>query len=778
MKNFITNFRKQKFVSSLNIITLSLGVMVAILVSLWSLRELSFDRFHVNKDRIYRIITHHTYIDKDINVATTFNPYAKQAKETLSFVEDACRVYIHNFDVNINDVWYATPDVLIVESNFFSFFSFPLIEGVPEHVLSSSDKVVISEDAAAKYFSQQNPIGQIVKFYEQDFVVSGIMKNIPKNSSLQADFVFPLFKMFTYETWHDQSCNVFLLLHEGVISDKITSQVQQILNQAAGCDDGCAGTISLESLNDLYFDNDLFNEFIIRKGNKPLVVIYTLTSLIILIISCINFANLFVATSFIRAKTVGIKKCFGAGKNQLLFEFYLETACYVIVSIILGLWLVKLVLPLFNNFTQSSVSIDFTSPLLYGLLTVLIFFTVLLAGSFPALYMTRFDVTETISRKFKGKPMSSFQKGLTIFQFSASIVLLLLVVFMRKQVDYMISHDLGFDSEHVVYVYSRPEVNSDFNLLRSELLKEPSIIDIARKRDFLHSRNMNVTLKKVPTEDEQPLIIGDICTVCPHFFDVLGMKYIAGDNPFLNESFLENDIVINERGVEFLGLEQPVGQTISVGGENKTIKGVIKNAYTRSFHHEIEPQVFKKMDDNWSWWSVVYFKISGNPQKALNVIEQYWKEHDPNYPFTYHFLDDTYKQFYTSEMNAGKVFSFTMLITFIITISGLFAMSYYAVQRRIREIALRKVHGASVSDIFVLLNKNLLLLAVIAFVIACPVAYYGLQKWLDDFVVQTSLSLWVFLLTGLIVFIIILITTGYHTWKVATENPVKALKTE
>ena len=773
MKNFITNFRKQKFVSSLNIITLSLGVMVAVLVSLWSLRELSFDRFHDKKDRIYRIITHFTYFDR--KVATTFNFYATQAKETLSFVEDACRVYVQNFDVNINDAWYPTPDNLIVDSNFFSFFSFPLIEGVPEHVLSSPDKVVISEDAATKYFPQQNPIGQIVKFYDQDFVVSGIMKNIPKNSSLQADFIFPLFKMFTYG--NDQSCNAFLLLHEGIMADKITGQVQQILNQAAGCDDeeNCAGTISLESLNDLYFDTDLSNEMIIRKGNKSLVIIYMLTSLIILIISCINFANLFVATSFIRAKTVGIKKCFGAGKNQLMFEFYIETACYVIVSIILGLWFAKLVLPLFNNFTQSSLSIDFTSLLLYGLLTGLFFFTVLLAGSFPALYMTRFDVSETISRKFKGKPMSFFQKGLMIFQFSASIVLLLVVVFMQKQIDYMISHDLGFDSEHVVYVYSRPEVNSDFNLLRNELLKEPSIIDIARKRDFLYSRNQTQWVGKVFSEDEH-FVPMDITPVSSDFFDVLGMEFI-GEN-LLNESFLESDVVINERGVELLGLEQPVGQTVSVGGNDKTIKGVIKNAYTRSFHHEIEPQVFMKMNDDWSWWSVVYFKISGNPQKALSVIGQYWKERDPNYPYTYYFMDDTYKQFYTSEMNAGKVFSFTMLITFIITVSGLFAMAYYAIQRRIREIALRKVHGASVSDIFVLLNKGLLLLAVISFVIACPVAYFGLQKWLDDFVVQTSLSLWVFLLTGLIVFIIILLTTGYHTWKVATENPVKALKTE
>ena len=781
MKNFITNFRKQKFVSLLNICTLSLGVMVAVLVNLWSLRELSYDQFHDHKDRIFRIITHINYNDQEYKRATTRQPYAKQAKEKVPFIEDACRVYIRNQSVHVNDVWHPNTEVLIVESNFFSFFTFPLNEGVPEHVLSSSDKVVISESAATKYFSQESPIGQIVQLSGTDFVVSGIMKDMPTNSSLQADFVFPLFSWYTYEDWFgDTSCNAFLLLHEGVKADKITGHVQQILNQAFECDEdeeNCAGTISLESLNDMYFDSDLSNEFISRKGNFSLVVIFTLTSLIILIISCINFANLFVATSFIRARSIGVKKCFGAGKSRLIFEFYLETACYVVVSLFLGLWLSKLILPIFNNFTQSSFSIDFTSPILYCLLSVIFVFTVLIAGSFPALYMTRFDVIETISRKFKGKPMSFFQKGLMIFQFSASIALLLVVLFMQKQIDYMISHDLGFDSEHIVYVTGRSEFNRDFNTLKSELLKEPTIVGIARKSDPLSSRNRTLNVEKAPSEDSESVLM-DICTVSSDFFEVLGMKFINGENPFLNESSLENDVLINERGAELLGLDQPVGQNISFNGNIKTIKGVLKNAYTRSFHHNIDPQIFTKMNDNWDGVSAVYFKISGNPQKALSIIGQHWKERDPNYPFNYNFLEDTYKKFYQSEMNAGKVFTFALLITLMITISGLFAMTYYAVQRRVREIALHKVHGASLNDIFVLLNKELLLVVVIAFVIACPVAYYGLQKWMDDFIVRTSLNLWVFLLAGFIVFLIILLTTGYQTWKAATENPVKALKIE
>ena len=262
------------------------------------------------------------------------------------------------------------------------------------------------------------------------------------------------------------------------------------------------------------------------------------------------------------------------------------------------------------------------------------------------------------------------------------------------------------------------------------------------------------------------------------------MKIIDGENPFFFESSdlrmqdLTN-VVINESAARLLGYENPVGEMIEADQLRRfTIRGVVRNAYTKSLHQDIDPQVYFMVTED-SWWSpVMFFKISGNPGRAIAFIEQKWKEREADYPFSYHFLDETYQQLYTSEKNAGKVFSFAMLITMMITIAGLFAMAYYATQRRMKEVAIRKVYGASIMDIFVLLNKSFLLWVCIAFAIACPLAYYGLQKWLEGFAVKTSLNIWVFLLVGVVALLITLLTTGYQTWKVATANPVKFLKTE
>ena len=777
MKNFISYLKKQKNVGLLNTFSLSLGIMVAIIVGSWVIEELSFDQFHKNKGRIYRVITNSTYNNLPVRVATTHRPFGKQAKEKLPAIENVCRVFMRsNQDANINNVWHTGIRIFVSDQSFFSFFSFSLKEGIPEQILSAPDRVVISESAATKYFSRQNPIGQIVKYDDRDFVVSGIMKDIPRNSSLQADFIFPLFSWYAIEEWGgDTSCNTFILLQDGKTADELISPLEQIINQALGDSKESDITLSLESLNDLHFDNELMNEFIDRKGSKSLIMIFVFTALIILVISCINFANLFVSTSFVRAKTVGIKKCMGADKNLLIREFYFETACYVLLSIILGLLLATFTLPIFNNFTQSRLDIDFTSLPLYVFLTILFVITVLLAGSFPALYITRFNIIETISGKFKGKQVSFFQKGLTIFQLVTSIALLIVVTFMQKQVNYLTSYDLGFDSGGVVYVEGRSNFENQFESFKIELSKEPTIIDVARKENSMTDRFNMSNVSKIPSNGQQPILM-DVYWVSPNYFDLLNIKFIDGECPFGNTSS-SNELVINECAVKLLGLDQPVGQTLSISGNHSTVKGVVRNTYVQSLHQDVAPQVYMKLNDHYAW-NHVFFKISGNPQRAINFIEQKWKERESGFPFEYHFLDDTYKRLYTSEMNAGRVFTFAMIITIAITVTGMFAIAHYATQRRVREIALRKIHGATVKDIFVLLNKDFLLWVVIAFMIACPVAYYGLYKWLNDFVVRTPLSAWVFLMVGAIALLIALLTTSYQTWKAATKNPINGLKIE
>jgi putative ABC transport system permease protein len=398
---------------------------------------------------------------------------------------------------------------------------------------------------------------------------------------------------------------------------------------------------------------------------------------------------------------------------------------------------------------------------------------VLLAGTFPALYMTNFNPIQTLGGKFKGKNISLFQKSLIIIQFTASIALLIVVSFMQKQVQFVVNHDLGFDKENVIYVQGRDHFSSNYDAFRDELLKDPSISDITLKNSLPTNWMQGWGINNTGSSD---VMVMEMNYVKPNYFDFMDMKIIEGENPFYLES---NDsiipVIINESALKLLKLKNPVNQIIIANGyQRMVVKGVMRNANIRSLRDEIDPQVYMKLERN--TWRPVFFKVTGDPQRAIDVIRAKWEELEPDYPFEYHFLDDTYKDLYASEMNAEKVLAFAMLITFIISVAGLFAMAFYVTQRRIKEIGLRKVNGATLKDLLLLLNKDFVVWVLISFLIAMPVAYFGLQSWLDGFTVKTSLSIWIFLLVGIIAMAVALLTTSFQTWKVATMNPVKTLK--
>ncbi|MDR2231797.1 MAG: ABC transporter permease [Tannerella sp.] len=778
MKQFFRNFKKQRTVGLLNISSLSLGVMVAIVIGLWTINELNFDRFHKNKDRIYRILTSATLNNAPVTLSTTYRPFGEQAKAELPAIEDMCRIFTYNTDITIDEVIHPDVKTFLTDANFFSFFTFPLLKGDLEQVLNTPDRVVISESAAKRYFPGKDPLGQMIKYQDRDFAVSGIMKDMPNNSSLQTDFVFPFFGFWAEAGWgRDDGYATYLLLQKGVDTETLAESLTQLEHREFEITKRIGASVSLESLTEMHFSSQMIYDPII-KGSKTLIMIFVLTALVILTISCINFTNLFISTSFVRAKAIGIRKAVGARQSALMRDFYIETVYYVLISIVIGLALSFTIIPAFNDFTKANLALDFTSPQLYVFLGCLLLCVVLMAGSFPALYMTRFNVLDILKGVFKGKKMSFFQKSLVIVQFTASIVLLIVVAFMQKQVDYIVSYDLGFNKEHVIYVQDRGRFDYDYKALEGLFLKEPSIQSVTRKNHLPTEWSQGWPVRKA-TDDNTMSVVMEACHVSPNYFDFFGMQIVDGENPFFLES-TGSEVVINESAARQLGFEHPVGETILSNEDQRfVIRGVVKNAYTKSLHQEVDPQVYFKMGNDEPYMlNSVFFRVSGDPRRAISFIEGQWKEREAKYPFFYGFLDEHYQQLYTSELNAGRVFSFAMLITLIITMAGLFAMAYYATQRRVREIAIRKVYGASIKDIFLLLNRGFVWWVVISFAIACPVAYVGLQRWLEGFIIKTPLSIWVFVMIGFIALIITLLTTSYQTWKVARGNPVEGIKVE
>jgi putative ABC transport system permease protein len=600
------------------------------------------------------------------------------------------------------------------------------------------------------------------------------MKNMPINSHLQADAVLPFFGYYKDCTWGwSDSFNTYLTLNSNTDFDKVEKALTEIYdtNMTSHLPDN---RIDLQPLKDIHFSSGFMNDQVI-KGNKSLVLIFILTAAIILIISCINFTNLFVSTSFIRAKTIGIKKAQGADKRILIYDFYKETAYYVILSIIIGLLLAFLSVPVFNQVMNTHIFIDFCSVKLYVFLFILFILTVLIAGSFPALYMTRFGIIETLREKFKGKKMSVFQKSLVILQFSASVTLLIIIFFFNKQIDYMISADMGFDRENVFYVEGRDNFGNNFESFRAEMLHEPTIKDVTMSRSPITEWRQGWSIKTIGKEET---VLTEICRVKPNFFDFFNIKFIEGDNPL---NTVEADSlwvgVVNQTSARLLELKNPIDkELITHNKRNTVIKGVIHDAQTRSFHTTVDPQAYFKLTQD--KYNQIYFKVAGNPAKAIAFVENKWKEQITDALFEYHFLDDTYKQLYITETNAQKLLTYAMFISFFITMIGLFAISYYSLQQRVKEIGIRKVNGATLPDLLILLNKGFLIRALISFIIACPVSYFFVKNWLDNFTIKTPVDLWVFLLAGIFSLFVALFTVSYQTWKTANMNPVDAIQNE
>lgn len=788
MKQFIRNFNKQKVVGTLNICSLSLSIMVSIVVGLWAINELTYDNFYPDGDRMYRVVQNFELNGKPIRAATSFKPLGEIAEKELPSIEKMCRIVSRTMGVTFHNMVHFGVPSLVTDHNFFSFFGFPLKEGDIETAFSGTNNAIITESAARKYFPDEDPIGQRIVSHGYDFFISGIMYDIPRNSHIQAEVILPMFGSFKSWEWDSGFYydTYFILSHSAdlnLIGERLTQ-----INKAGAGDflKNAYNEVGLELVRDIHFSKTEPGFDNAVKGDKSFLQILVFTALVILIIGCINFTNLFISTAFIRARSIGIKKSQGAGRRTLILEFYKETAVYVFISVVGGLLLAMLTLPVFNNYTGSTTVLDFYNPQLYVFLFCLIIVTILIAGSFPAFRMTKFGIIETIGGKFRGKKMSAFQKALVIIQFTSSISLLIIVFFFGRQIDTLLSQDLGFDNKNVFYVNGWGAFGADYKSLRNELRKNPAIADVAMKQYDLPLRMGNGVGVRSLDGDEAILI--DLSEVSPNYFDFFDMEFLAGENPLWLETAANSRYcVINEAAARALGLEDnPVDASfmyISIGqkliendGKTYTVKGVIRDSYVKSLHETPGAQMYLNLsrDDH----NPIFIRTVGNPQDAIQAMEKMWKEINPNVPFEYHFLDETYDAQYKAEMNARNVLSYALLITFIISAAGLFAIAFYSTQRRIKEIGIRKINGAKVTDLLLLLNKDVVVWVVISFLIACPIAYVFLYNWLDDFVVKTSLSWWVFLIAGVLSALVALITVSYQTWRTATTNPIESLKTE
>ena len=792
---------KHKGYSFINIAGLAVGIACCLLILLLVRDELSFDRFHENKDRMYRVIVQlpgQFYMGTDY-LAVTPAPLAHALIEEFPEVIQATRIDQSNDVImSYQNKRFYEDGFLWADSHFFDVFTFPFLRGDQSEALSEPYSVVISERMAHKYFGDEDPIGKIMALNNRyDFIVTGIMTDVPQNSHLQFDFLASLLTLKSIrgqedylERWGNYSYYTYILLPEGYsprgLERKFPAFVEKYmgerLRQMRERDPTRqASRFFLQPLKRIHLHSHINFEI---SPNSDIRRIYLLSALalLILLIACINYMNLATARSAIRAKEVGMRKVIGAVRRQLTRQFIGESVLLSFIAVLLAVILVEIFLPVFNTLVSKNISLHFFQDweFFIGLIGVALFVGII-SGSYPAFFLSSFQPAAVLKGSLKTEEKGSIlRRMLVIFQFAASIVLVISTVIIYSQIEFIRNKKLGFSREQVVVLPVRDrELRENHKPFKHELLQNPAVLGCTASTWLPNNIRTNVgdTIWEGMEEGADLQIY--LLEVDHDFIDLFEIELAEGRNFSREFSTDSQAYIINEAARKIFGWETALGKRFGFRREEVgmgQVIGVVKDFHFLSLHQEIQPLVIHLTENGMSYLSVKI--ISQNIPQTVEFLKEKWKKFSPNYPFEYFFLDDDFEKMYRSEMRLGKIFmSFTFLAVFIACL-GLFGLASFTSEQRTKEIGVRKVLGASVSNIVFLLSKEFSKWVMIASLIAWPLAYYIVSQWLQSFAYRISIGIWIFFLSTALALCVAMMTVGFKAAKVALANPVDALKYE
>ena len=770
LKITLRNIRKHKTFSFINTFGLSIGMACCILMLLYTKNELSFDKFHKNLDNIYLVTP--VMIDRDIVseqspwllMPILKNDYPEIAKGTRYLRRNLLTKYADNMDYEQG---------ALVDAEFFEIFTFPFIEGDPHSVFDNLTSTVITEQLAEKYFGEENPIGKPLNFANRfDLTVTGVIKNIPKNSHLQFSFLAPvqLLGDGRINTWSWES-DSYIMLHENAdpksVDEKISDAIMKYDKRTNTKTD-----VNLEPFQRRHNYS--------LKGTDPIVYIYGFAamSIMILLIACINFMNLSTAKSTLRAQEIGIRKVTGATRSELIKQFMGESVLVSFASLFVSIIGIYLFLPTFNNLAQVQLSLNLTGDktLLAGLLLITVT-AGLISGSYPAFYLSSFKPANVLKTGFgKTSKASIFRKILVTAQFTSAIILIISTITIYRQLNYINTRDLGFDKENVVCLTLNSELRAQYFTLKEELLRNESIQNVtaATTRPMFVS-NINPVYWEGRGPDQY--ITMNFVTVDYDYFETFDMEFVQGRSFSTAFATDPQNYILNESALKLTGLDNPLGKMFSIWENEGKIIGIVNDFHSRSLHNEIKPLVFT-MNRDWGP-RYVFIKISNeNITGTIDLIRDIVTRLAPSFPFSYSFLDDYFKSQYLNEERMGSIFKYITILAILLSCLGLFGLISFLAVKKAPEIAVRKVLGAATSQVMVLLSREFIILIGIANIVAWPVSYYIAKTILQSFAFRTSTGFVFFILAGVSALLLALITVSCQTFKAATANPVNSLRDE
>jgi putative ABC transport system permease protein len=775
LKIALRNFQKQIGFSILNILGLTIGIAGFIVIAMWVLDELSFDAQHPNADQTFLIYKGYSMGKKlQYNPATPV-PLGPTAKADFSEVEQMSRVYDWRASVKYEKKVFFENRVCSADPAYFEMFEANFIEGNPKTAFSEPQSAVISRKIARKYFGEKSPLGKVLQLNSRTNVtVGGVIEDYPLNSSINNDIIVRFDFVEENEdnrnNWGSHFLSTYVKLKKG--SDKLEFDKKLGALLQANCDDQklIAKTLRLDKMHLYSIDG--------ANQRVQYVYLFSAIAVFILLIACINFMNLSTARASRRSKEIGLRKVVGASRVMLIWQFLIESLIYAFVAMMLAMMLVELFRPLFNDISGKNLSINYFNlkAILGGVGIVL--FTGLFAGSYPALFLSSFRPIVVLKGAFNiGRKGLLFRKILVILQFSISVFLIICTFVIYLQIKHIQNKDLGFDKENVLILNANGSIPDHFESFKNELLKNPGVLNVSRTSE-IPSEIWSIVrgLKWEGMENEDGVAFG-VAAVGYDYFETMGMDIVQGRSFSKDYGTDSLGIVFNQKAIEMINWENPIGKTFVIDEENPSkVIGVVRNFNSLPITYEIEPCCFVMLP---SWCRKVLIRLQpGNPEQTIMHIEKVFKSFALKLPFTYNFLDERIDQQYQAEQNIGVLASVFALIAILISCLGLFGLAAYAAEQKTKEIGIRKIFGASVTNVVYKLSLSFSVWVIIANIVACPLAFFVMKNWLENYAYSVPLHWWVFAVSALLSLLIAILTVSMQTMRAANRNPIDSLRYE
>jgi predicted permease len=779
----LRHLRKNKGYAFINMIGLSLGMACAILIMIWVDDELRYDKFHKGYKHVYQVLENQNYEGKMYTFSAMPAPFAPAIKKEIPEIKYAARadwgtrLLFSVGDKNIYEQGYFT------DPDFLKMFSFKLLKGDAKTLLTDPSSIIITTQMAEKFFGKADPVGRTIKINnDKPYTVTGLIREPPFTSTLKFSWL-AAFKIYEDRNqwlrgWGTNAIQTFVQLKQEADPKQVNKKFHDFLSKK---DTSAIAKPFLLAMKDWRLRNN-FEDGKQSGGRIEYVRMFSIIGFLIIIIACINFMNLATARSEQRAREVGVRKVMGAGRGVLIKQFFGESVMMSFAAMAMAALIVLIALPSFNTLVQKKLSFDMTNPIVWGGLPLIALICGVVAGSYPSLYLSSFNPAAVFKGLRIGKNTAPvyIRKGLVITQFVISIVLIISTIIIYRQIEHVKTRQLGYNKENIIYIPLKAKMNTHFPAIHNELLASGAVENAALSNSKI--LQLGSSSADFTWEGKNPAsqLLVSMEWANPQYIKTMGMKLAAGRDFYFDISRDTSSIIINETFAKIMNKTDPVGNIIrrdNGRGKEYKIIGVVKDFLFNDMYKKPDPMIIFCDTSNVSEM-LVRLKSHQDVSKAVTKVESVMKANNPGYPFEYTFMDEDFNNIFKSEMLIGRLSRLFALLTILISCLGLFGLAAYTAERRTKEIGIRKVLGATITNVITLLSKDFLRLVGFAALIAFPLAWWIMNKWLQDFAYRIGIGWWVFAVAGGLAVVIALLTVSFQAVKAAIANPVKSLRTE